>query len=126
MRLKAKNMNKINRDKIIQLLNQWETTLYHGELASLENASKIKDGLKGRIKKTTGPPVIFDFDSYDRQGIIQRELCREWPGLTEVILSVPDIMNGYAWTRSDFIELYFSYYRLVIQKLRRIIEKTHE
>jgi len=115
----------VNETKIRQLLKQWGIMLDMGEHKSKEKASKNKDGLEGRIKRSTGQPVVFDFDTYDSQKEIQTTLCQELPGWADIIRSTPEIMDGYHWTRNDFIELYFGHFRLVIEKLERIVDKQN-
>ncbi len=114
----------MNEIKVRELLKQWTTLINMGEQASKTKAEKSPDGLLGRIKRTTGQPVIFDFETYDDQRIIQNSLCMELPQWSNVIRSKPEVMDGYQWTRSDFIELYFGHFRLVVEKLRRIIDQS--
>lgn len=111
--------------KIKQTLKQWAIMLDIGEHKSKEKAKKNKDGLMGRIKRSTGQPVIFDFDTYDNQKEIQNTLCLELPEWSDVIRSKPEIMDGYNWIRNDFIELYFGHFRLVIEKIERIINREN-
>ena|GEM_PF-5616803 len=114
----------MNTMKVQQLLDRWDTLLEMGEQASKAKASKNADGLEGRIRRTTGTPVIFDFDTYEYQKDIQNSLCQELPQYADLIRSTPEIMDGHAWTRGDFIELYFGHFRLVVEKLRRFIGQT--
>jgi hypothetical protein len=107
--------------KVLGLLDQWDQLIEAGELASKLKAGKVKDGLNGRIHRTTGMPVVFDFETYNDQKNLQNELCQELPQFANLIRSIPEIMDGYAWARRDFIELYFSHYQLVIQKIRKLI-----
>lgn len=114
----------MNETKVRALLERWSLVLLIGERASKIKAAKGCDGLETRIKRTTGEPVIFDFDTYEDQGDVQNSLCKELPQWGDVIRSKPEIMDGYAWTRGDFIELYYEHFRLVIDKLQRIVDKT--
>lgn len=114
----------MNEIKVRTLLERWTTLLYIGEKISKEKASKNADGLSGRILRTTGKPVIFDFETHKDQQEIQNLLCQELPQWADVIRSQPEIMDGYPWTRNDFIELYFGHFRLVIEKLQRIINQS--
>jgi len=95
-----------------------------GEQASRTKASKNQNGLEGRITRTTGTPVIFDFDAFGNQNAVQSSLCQEIPQYADLIRSKPEIMDGHAWTRGDFIELYFGHFRLVVDKLRRLTGQT--
>lgn len=114
----------MNEVKVQALLKQWEIILEIGEQAAKTTAEKSTNGLLGRIKRTTGQPVVFDLTSYEKQKIIQNDLCKELPRWADVIRSKPEIMDGYSWTRKDFIELYFDHFQLVIEKLKRVVEKT--
>ena len=114
-------MNKI---RVRKLLRQWTNLINIGEQTSKIKAAKSGDGLMARIKRTTGQPVIFDFDTYEDQKKIQNELCKELPQWADIIQSQPEIMDGYNWTRRDFIELYFEHFRMVIEKLQQIIDQT--
>jgi hypothetical protein len=116
----------MNKTKIFELLEQWKDLINIGEQKSRVKATKSKDGLLGRIKRTTGQPVIFDFDIYNDQKEIQNKLCKELPHLTNLIRSQPEIMDGYPWIRGDFIELYYEHYRIIIKKIRQfILKKTN-
>ena len=110
----------MNEVKVQQLLDRWDTLLEIGEQASIEKASKSQDGLDGRIKRTTGTPVIFDSDTFESQNDLQALLCQKIPQFADLIRSKPEIMDGHPWTRGDFIELYFGYFRIVIERLRRL------
>ena len=113
-------MNKIT---VLKLLEQWTNSINDGEKTSKNNAKKLPYGLLGKIKRATGQPVIFDLDTYEQQKKLQKAICQECPQFADLVLSQPEIMDGFHWTRRDFIELYFSHYRLVIEKLHRIIDR---
>ncbi len=115
----------MNRIHVYALLEEWEAILNNGQLASLDKATKTAGGLDGRIKRTTGRPVIFDIDSYAKQLSIQNYLCTELPQFADLIRSKPEIMDGYSWIRGDFIELYYDHFRIVVEKLRRFIRQQH-
>jgi len=114
----------MNRLKIQKLLEQWGVLLVDGKQVVTKKASQTVGGLKGRIRRTTGTPVIFDFETYDNQKEIQNSLCEELSQFADLIKSVPEIMDGYSWTRGDFIELYFKHYALVIEKIKRLTEQS--
>jgi len=113
----------MNKDNVALLLREWKCLVATGEEVSKKNAGKSKGGLFGRIKRTRGHPVVFDFNTHSTQLQIQEELCNELPAWADVIRSQPEIMDGHPWTRGDFIELYYSHFRLVIEKLQKI---THQ
>lgn len=114
----------MNEIKVHKLLKQWTILINTGEQASKTKAKKSANGLMGRIKRTTGQPVIFDFKTFDDQKEIQNSLCRELPQWGDIIRSKPEIMDGHPWNRNDFIELYFEHFRLVVEKLTRIINQS--
>lgn len=115
----------MSETKVKILLQQWGVLIDTGEESSKTKASEAKGGLNGRIKRTVGLPVIFDFKTYDEQVAIQKELCKELPQWSDVISSQPEIMDGYPWTRGDFIELYFEHFRLVVSKLHKITRQQN-
>lgn len=115
----------MDETKVTELLKQWSITLDIGECQAREKAKKTKNGLTGRIKRATGKPVIFDFVTYEKQKEIQDTLCLELPEWSDIIRSTPELMDGFFWIRGDFIELYFEHFRLVVEKLKRIIEKQN-
>lgn len=110
----------MNGKRVQQLISRWYNLLEVGEKTAKTKASQNRDGLRGRITRTTGMPVIFDSDTLESQKHLQAELCIELPELTNLINSQPEIMDGYAWIRDDFIELYFRHFRIIIEKLRRL------
>lgn len=113
----------MNKTKIQSILSQWTALIKHGERVSIKKANESPGGLRGRIKRTTGKPVIFDLQTYERQQAIQNSLSQELPKLTELINSQPEIMDGHSWFKEDFIDLYFKHFSLVVEKLQRIIDK---
>jgi len=115
--------NSFNKIKVQVLLEEWNELIDASEHISKTKANANVGGLEGRILRTIGKPVIFDYDTYERQQRIQNLLCQELSELTDLIRSQPEIMDGYPWTRKDFIELYFEHFRLVVEKLQQIIGK---
>lgn len=113
----------MNGTKIQKLLKQWSVLIDHGEYMSRIKAEKNTDGLMGRIKRTKGPPIVFDLETHEHQKEIQKSIRKELPQWSDIIFSEPEIMHGYSWTRNDFIELYFEHFRMVVEKLQRIIDK---
>lgn len=116
----------MNVIKIRGLLEQWAQLLYIGEKLARRKAETYHGGLHGRIKRTTGQPVIFDLETHENQKTIQKSLCQELPQWADLIRSQPEIMNGYPWIRSDFIDLYYEHFRLVINKLQQILDNNTE
>jgi len=80
----------------------------------------MKDGPHTRIHRSRGRPVVFDYLSYKKQKKIQDELVEELPHLKGVIYSEPAI-SGYTWKVSDYIDLYYDHYAIVIQKIDKAI-----
>ena len=116
----------MDKSKIKTLLNKWVELIDTSKQISIKKASNAQGGLLGRIKRTTGKPVIFDSKTYDEQKTIQKSLCEELPKWADIITSQPQIMDGYPWIRKDFIELYFSHFDLVVEKLQRIVDQYNE
>lgn len=114
----------MNETKIMELLNEWEELLVYNKDIWIDKVSAMADGLDGRLKRTNGHPVVFDADNCERQQRFQGLLSQELPELMVIIHSVPDLMDGFAWTRGDYIDLYFEYYQMVIEKLRRHVQKN--
>lgn len=114
----------MDKDNVVKLLDLWTNILNKGESVSKEKASRNCGGLEGRIRRTTGKPVIFDSVTIEKQGVIQNSLCKELPKWADIIRSQPEIMDGYAWTRKDFIELYFRHFHIVIEKLHKITRRS--
>ncbi|GAF76308.1 unnamed protein product [marine sediment metagenome] len=114
----------MNHTKVQLLLKQWMEIIDASEQKSKEKARQSPNGLNGRIRRTTGQPVIFDFDTYQDQQKVQNLLCQELPQYANLIRSQPEIMDGYQWTRRDFIELYAEHFRLVVRKIQRIIDQA--
>lgn len=114
----------MNETKVRQLIDEWDKLLENGEKTAKVKASKNRDGLEGRITRTTGMPVIFDSDTFDRQNNLMAKLCLELPQFRNLIASQPEIMDGHAWIRDDFIGLYFEHFRIVISKLRQFTNQT--
>lgn len=113
----------MNKAKVINLLDQWTAVITIGRNVSEKKAKQIDGGLSGRIKRITGTPIIFDLEAYEKQIKIQKLLCGELPQWTDIINSKPEIMDGHAWIREDYIELYFNHFRIVIRKLHGIINR---
>lgn len=117
----------MNKTAVQNLLREWEICIRQGKLRSRQKAHQQKpDGLSGRLKRTVGKPVIFDFEAYSKQKEIQNSLCKEVPELESLIRSEPEIMDGYSWTREDFIDLYFRHFEIVIERIRRNSENSGE
>ncbi len=111
----------MDKQKVYRLLSEWSMLLEFGAEVSIQKADKQPGGLSGRITRTTGHPVVFDSGTYAKQLVIQKQLCGELPRWADLIQSQPAIMDGHQWNRKDFIELYYSHFRLVTDKLRQIM-----
>ncbi len=111
----------MNKVVVKELLAEWTELLEQSKKACLKKAGKIFGGLKRRITRTSGKPVVFDFKTYGQQQKIQDALCVELPKWADLIRSEPEIMNGYSWTSEDFIDLYHSHFAIVVEKLNRVI-----
>jgi len=112
----------IDQQKIETLLNQWTLLLNVGKTKAIAKAGRHAGGLMGRINRTTGNPLIFDFGTYDQQKRIQSALCIELPQLSDLINQKPDIMDGYRWKRQDYIDLYFNHFHNSIYRIKRWLE----
>lgn len=119
--VECKGVAVIDYNEIQQILQRWDEVLDTGEINAKLRAEKTQGGLMGRIKRVSAQPIIFDIDAYHAQKAIQHTLCKVFPQWSDIILSIPEIMDGYHWIRKDFIELYFEHFRLVNNKLRQII-----
>lgn len=102
-----------DRESVKSFLVVWEQLLETGRIASNK---KQKDPNK-RIHRTTGSPIIFDRSSWKEQINIQKSLTHLMPEYKDLINSEP-ALNGYEWKTSDYIELFFDHYELVIYKLK--------
>ena len=114
----------MDKQRVRRVLSEWSILLEFGAEVSIQKADQQPGGLSGKIKRTTGNPVVFDSDTYQRQLAIQKQLCAELPRWADLIQSEPAIMDGHQWNRKDFIELYYSHYHLVVDKLRQVVNKT--
>ena len=113
----------MNKTKVQKLLKRWSGLIDANEEVSIEKANQNEGGLKGRIKRTTGTPIVFNFKTHKDQQDIQNALCKELPQWTDLIRSQPEIMDGHAWFRRDFIELYAEHFRIIVERLKRITSK---
>lgn len=111
----------MNEIVVGELLAEWADLIEESKKECLKKAGRATNGLKKRIKRTSGKPVVFDFKTYEQQQRIQNALCKELPKWADLIRSEPEIMNGYSWTSKDFIDLYHSHFIIVVEKLNRII-----
>jgi len=114
----------MNKNKVETILSDWIIAIESGRSGSLHKIKRLPDGSHGRIKRTSGNPIVFDAKYHKNMGILRSQLCAELPHLADVIRSDPDLFNGFAWTRGDYVELYFSHYEMVIAKIRRALPST--
>jgi len=117
----------MDSERIKKLLKQWEQLLESGEKIIKKKLSKISDGgLNGRIRRVSGAPVVFDDKINSRQKEIQEKLLVHLPHLAELITSEPAIMDGYSWKRRDFVDLYFSHFRVVVYKIGQHVSLNNQ
>jgi len=109
----------MNVKEITKLIDLWRDIIDISEKTSKEKADKMVGGLMGRLKRTKGSPVVFDVDTFQAHKEIRKKLCRVMPEYAVMISAEPEIMDGYRWTRKDFIELYHEHFRMVVEKLKR-------
>lgn len=109
-----------NFEDIQLLLDSWLEIIKTNAKDSRKNASKMKQGLEGRIIIKDNERIIFDYPSDKRQMETQEQLCYFRPDLTALITSDPQIEDG-EWKVEDYLELCYNHYLIVIEKLRRII-----
>lgn len=112
----------MDKNRVRELLTKWAISLSNGRKKSIEKAEQNIGGLLGPIKRTKGSPIIFDFESFENQRVIKKQLSEELPEWSSLIASEPAIMDGHAWSRQDFIDLYYSHYDMILEKLQRIVE----
>jgi len=104
-------------------LKTWELILETGKEMSLEKTSEILlKNPNARINRIDNPPIIFDRKFYIAQKRIQDTLTQQHPEYSDLINSVPPI-TGYAWKIVDYIDLYFSHFNLVVQKLKESVQE---
>ena len=113
----------MNKQKVYGLMTKWSIIIEIGSEVSIQKATGQPGGISGRISRTTGYPVVFDSKSHKQQLDIQKQLCVELPRWADLIQSQPAIMDGHQWNRKDFIELYYAHYRLVLDKLRQVMNR---
>ena len=107
-------------DEIQLLLDSWIEVVKTCAKESRKNASRMKDGLNGRVIIKDGKRIIFDYPSDKRQMEIQEQLRYFRPDLTNLIMSEPSIFDE-EWKVEDYLELCYNHYILVIEKIRKII-----
>jgi hypothetical protein len=111
------------REEIQLSLDCWTEVIKTCAKDSIKNASRMKGGLDTRVE-ATGKKQIFDYVSEKRQKEIQNRLYYLMPEHTMLIASEPCILDE-EWNVSDYIELYYNHYALVIEKLRKINDEMH-
>lgn len=106
----------------MRLLNMWEKVNKENAKNSREKAISLKGGLDVKIKIKDNAVVIYDYKTTKMQQQIQKELTSIFPErYASIIASKPAIMD-FDWKVNDYLELYFNHYRVVIEKLKGIIE----
>lgn len=111
----------MDETKIQIILKNWETAIELGRAEVLDKIKKLPNGLRGRIRRINGNPIVFGLKYHKNMTSIKNQLCAELPRLADIIRSDPDLLDGFAWTRGDYVELYFSHYEMVIEKIRQVL-----
>jgi len=109
----------MDKSKVQTILDNWETAIELGQAEALGKIKKLPDGLQGRIKRTNGNPIVFALKYHKNMIILRNQLCDELPSLADIIRSDPDLLDGFAWAKGDYVELYFSHYKMIVAKIRR-------
>jgi len=102
-----------------KLIAEWLEVIISGAHQSRENAKKMSYGLQTRIRPKQNKPRILDHKTHIRQKQIQAALVKELPHLKNLIYSEPAITD-HDWKASDYIELYYEHFTIVVQKLCEI------
>jgi hypothetical protein len=111
----------MNTTRIDSLLKAWEILLTTGkDMALAKVAKRLEKDPDARIKRTDNPPIVFDHRFHAEQKSVQELLTQQFPEHIDLINSVPAI-TGYSWKITDYIDLYFSHFYLVIQKLKEVV-----
>lgn len=108
----------MNSEKCVvgKLIAQWLSLIIEGSQQSCINAKKMSNGLHTRLKSKRSKPKILDHKTHIKQKKIQVALVKELPHLKDLIYSEPAITD-YDWIVSDYIELYYNHFTIVVQKL---------
>jgi hypothetical protein len=115
-------MDKTTYELIEKLLEQWKKLLKINAKNSIEKASRLKGGLKRRVK-LEGKAIIFDYQTIKIQNQIQKQLIELLPEYEALILSEPAILD-FDWKTEDYLELYSNHYNLVVDKLMEVVGKV--
>jgi len=102
-----------------ELIAEWLKVIILGSQQSRENVKKMSDGLQTRIRPKQNKLKVLDHKTHIRQKKIQELLAKKLPDLKELIYSEPAITD-HDWKASDYIELYYEHFTIVIQKLCEI------
>jgi len=115
-------MDKTTYELIEKLLEQWKKLLKINAKNSIEKASRLKGGLKRRVK-LEDKAIIFDYQTIKIQNQIQKQLIELLPEYEALILSEPAILD-FDWKTEDYLELYSNHYNLVVDKLLEVVGKV--
>lgn len=102
-----------------ELIAEWLKVIILGTQQSRANAKKMTDGLQTRIRPKQNKLKVLDHKTHIRQKKIQELLTKKLPHLKDLIHSEPAITD-HDWQASDYIELYYEHFTIVIQKLCEI------
>jgi len=114
----------VNSTKIKIILENWKQAIILGKKEAIEKINKMPDGKSGRIKRIVGSDIVFDLKYYRNLLAFRDQLCLELPHIADIIRSDPNLLDGYTWTRGDYVDLYFSHYEMVVDKIAQAISKT--
>ena len=109
----------LEKSTIGELIAEWLKVIILGAQQSRENAKSMSDGLQTRIRPKQNKPRVLDHKTHIRQKKIQEILAKKLPHLKELIYSEPAITD-HDWKASDYIELYYDHFTIVVQKLCEI------
>lgn len=109
----------LEKSTVGELIAEWLKVIIVGSQQSRENVKKMSDGLQTRIRSKQNKLKILDHKTHIRQKKIQELLAKKLPDLKGLIYSEPAITD-HDWKASDYIELYYEHFTIVIQKLCEI------
>jgi len=101
----------MNEFKVQKTLNRWYDLNAERHKACIELTSD-----RDRVLISTNT-IVLDSKGHTQQQEIRTELCKELPQLRDLINSEPYLEN-LEWKTMDCIEIVFSHYNLVIEKIR--------
>jgi hypothetical protein len=112
-----------DRKEILRLLEDWVLWLQEYVAEIIKRAS-IAGTYPTTIHETAGGPYVFSYEYMIKLQVIQHDLCKFIPHLKTYILA-----NTYIdgeWPIADYLELYVEYYRILVDKIYRLIRNRSE